>query len=33
MVAWRKEEEDAARQRQEKREAMRLGNLLLQTEA
>ena len=31
MAAWRKEEVDAARHRQEKREAMRLGNLLLQT--
>ena len=27
MAAWRKEEEDAARHRQEKREAMRLGKL------
>ena len=30
MAAWRKEEVDAARHRQEKREAARLGNLLLQ---
>ena len=29
MAAWRNEEVDAARHRQEKREAMRLGNLLL----
>ena len=29
MAAWRKEEVDAARHRQEKREAMRLGKLLL----
>ena len=29
MAAWRKEEEDAARHRQEKREARRLGNYLL----
>ena len=28
MAAWRKEEVDAARHRQEKREATRLGNLL-----
>ena len=28
MVAWRKEEVDAARHRQEKREATRLGKLL-----
>ena len=28
MAAWRKEEVDAARHRQEKREAARLGNLL-----
>ena len=28
MGAWREEEEDAARHRQEKREATRLGNLL-----
>ena len=28
MAAWRKEEEDAARHRQEKREATRLGKLL-----
>ena len=27
MAAWRKEEEDAARHRQEKREATRLGKL------
>ena len=33
MVAWRKEEVDASRQRQEKREAMRLGKLLSHTEA
>ena len=32
MVAWRKEEVDAARHRQEKRVATRLGNLLSQTE-
>ena len=31
MVAWRKEDVDAARHRQEKREASRLGNLLSQT--
>ena len=31
MSAWRKEELDAARHRQEKREATRLGNLLSQT--
>ena len=31
MAAFRKEEEDAARHRQEKREATRLGNLLSQT--
>ena len=31
MAAWRKEEVDAARRRQEKIEATRLGNLLLQT--
>ena len=30
-AAWRKEEVDAARHRQEKREATRLGNLLSQT--
>ena len=30
-VAWRKEEVDAVRNRQEKREATRLGNLLSQT--
>ena len=30
MAAWRKEEVDAARHRQEKREATRLGNLLSQ---
>ena len=30
MAAWRKEEGDAARHRQEKREAARLGNLLSQ---
>ena len=33
MAAWRKEEIDAARLRQEKREATRLGNLLSYTEA
>ena len=33
MAAWRKEEVDAARHRQEKREAMRLGKLLSHTEA
>ena len=32
MVAWREEEEDAARHRQEKREATRLGKLLSHTE-
>ena len=31
MAAWRKEEIDAARHRQEKREATRLRNLLSQT--
>ena len=31
MAAWRKGEVDAARNRQEKREATRLGNLLSQT--
>ena len=31
MAAWRQEEEDAARHRQEKREATRLGKLLSQT--
>ena len=31
MAEWRKEEVDAARLRQEKREATRLGNLLSQT--
>ena len=31
MAAWRKEEVDAARHRQEKREATRPGNLLSQT--
>ena len=31
MAAWRKEEVDAARHRQDKREATRLGNLLSQT--
>ena len=31
MAAWRKEEVDAARHRQETRKATRLGNLLLQT--
>ena len=33
MSACRKEEVDAARHRQEKREATRLGKLLLHTEA
>ena len=33
MAVWRKEELDAARHRQEKREATRLGNLLLHTKA
>ena len=33
MAAWRKEEIDAARLRQEEREATRLGNLLSHTEA
>ena len=33
MAAWRKEEEDAARHRQEQREATRLGKLLSHTEA
>ena len=33
MAAWRKEEVDAARLRQEKREATRLGKLLSYTEA
>ena len=33
MAAWREEEEDAARHRQEKREAMRLGKLLSHMEA
>ena len=33
MVAWRKEEVDAARHRQERREATRLGKLLSHTEA
>ena len=33
MVAWRKEEEDAARHRQEKSEATRLRKLLSHTEA
>ena len=33
MAAWREEEEDAARHRQEKREATRMGNLQSQTEA
>ena len=32
MVAWRKEEVDAARHRQEKRDAARLGKLLSLTE-
>ena len=33
MAAWREEEEDAARQRQERREATRLGKLQSHTEA
>ena len=33
MAAWRKEEVDAARHRQEKRKVTRLGNLLSYTEA
>ena len=33
MAAWRQEEEDAARHRQEKREATRLGTLQSHTEA
>ena len=33
MAAWRKEEVDAARYRQEMREATRLGKLLSHTEA
>ena len=33
MAAWREVEEDAARHRQEKREATRLGNLQSHTEA
>ena len=33
MAAWREEEVDAARHRQETREATRLGNLLSHTEA
>ena len=33
MAAWRKEEEDAARRRQETRGATRLGKLLPHTEA
>ena len=33
MAAWRKEEVDAARHRQEKRETTRLGKLLSHTEA
>ena len=33
MAAWREEEEDAARHRQEKREATRLGKLLSHTKA
>ncbi|CAN0437417.1 unnamed protein product [Ascophyllum nodosum] len=32
MTAWRKEEVDAARHRQEKREGTKLGNLLSHTE-
>ena len=33
MAAWREEEVDATRHRQDKREATRLGNLLPHTEA
>ena len=33
MATWRKEEVDAARHRQKKKEAARLGKLLLRTEA
>ena len=33
MAAWRQEEEDTARHRQEKREATRLGKLQSHTEA
>ena len=33
MAAWRKEEEDGARRRQDKREVTRLRNLLSHTEA
>ena len=33
MAAWRQEEEDAARHRQEKKEATRLGKLQSHTEA
>ena len=33
MAAWREEEEDATRHRQEKRETTRLGKLLSHTEA
>ena len=33
MAAWRKEDVEAARRRQEKREAARLGNLLSHTVA
>ena len=33
MAAWREEEEDAARHRQEEREATRLGKLQSHTEA
>ena len=33
MAAWRQEEEDAVRHRQEKREATRLGKLQSHTEA
>ena len=33
MAAWRQEEEDATRHRQEKREATRLGKLQSHTEA
>ena len=33
MAAWRKEEVDAARHRQEKREAAKLGKMISHTEA
>ena len=33
VAAWREEDQDAARHRQEKREATRLGNLQSHTEA